>query len=67
MRQTDCNGILRCSDPVLHTPAWSGDHYDRGFAQRLESEHPCGPNLLPRSGGTDVDARCSHRRGGRDP
>ena len=52
MQQTDCNGILLCSDPGLHIPAWFGDHCDQVSAQHLESVRPCGLDPLPMSCGT---------------
>lgn len=67
MQQTDCNGILPCSDPEQHTPVWSEGQSDRVSAQRLESVRPCEPDPLPKSSGTGVDGRYLRRRGGRDP
>lgn len=52
MQQTDYSDISRSIDPGQHTPAWSEGRNARESAQRPESVHPYGPDLLPRSGGT---------------
>ena len=67
MRQTDCNGILPCSDPGQHKLVWSGDHCGQESAQHPESAHPFGPDPLPGSAGTGEGGHYSHRRGVRGP
>ena len=55
MQQTDCNGILPCSDPGQHKLVLSANRSDPGSAQRLGLGRLCGPDPWQASGGTGVD------------